>query len=50
MIGRHDETGIYHEPLFVEFRDTDRDQHVKLSAWLSWMADLAGGDVGRCSW
>ena len=44
MIGCHDETGLYLEPIFVEFRDTDRDQHVKLSTWLAWLADLAGGD------
>ena len=44
MIGQHDSAGIYHEPLFVEFRDTDRDHHVRLSVWLAWLAGLAGDD------
>ncbi|MBQ8080736.1 MAG: acyl carrier protein [Clostridia bacterium] len=30
--------------LFVEFRDTDRNQRIRLSTWLSWLADLAGDD------
>ena len=44
MKGMHDTCGIYHEPLFVEFRDTDRDKHIRLSTWLAWLANLAGYD------
>ena len=44
MIGFHDAEGAYHEELFVEFRDTDRDQHIRLSTWLAWMAGMAGDD------
>ncbi len=44
MTGRHDAAGIFHEPLYVEFRDTDRDQHVRLTTWLAWLAGLAGDD------
>ncbi len=44
MTGQHDERGIFREPLYVDFRDTDCDQHVKLSVWLAWMAGLAGDD------
>ena len=44
MNGHRDEHNIFQEPLYVDFRDTDRDQHVKLSVWIAWMAGLAGDD------
>ena len=44
MKGHHDDLGAFHEPIYIEFRDTDCEQHVKLSVWLAWLAGLAGDD------
>ena len=44
MTGQHDARGAFHEQYYVEFRDIDRDEHVRLSVWLSWLAGLAGDD------
>ena len=44
MIGQHNSEGVFTEPLYIDFRDTDCDQHVKLSVWLAWLAGLAGDD------
>ena len=44
MTGYHDDIGAFHEPIYIEFRDMDCDQHVRLSTWLAWLAGLAGDD------
>ena len=44
MNGERLPSGAYREKLDIAFRDMDCDQHVRLSVWLAWLAELAGDD------
>ena len=43
-IGMRNQDKSYTRRLYIDFSDTDRDGHVRLTTWLSWLAELAGDD------